>query len=72
MPADERERQEASQTGNQPQNADAVPDQGGEERTNPARATPPIGDSDQQQGQTQVPPPEDDVSVPEELDDHTH
>ncbi len=68
MTADE-ERQEASLTGDQPQNADAVPDQAGEEGTNPAQATPPIGDSDQHQGQTQVPAPEDDVGVPEELDD---
>jgi len=66
--ADE-ERQEASLTGDQPQNADAVPDQADEEGTNPAQATPSIGDSGQHQGQTQVPAPEDDVGVPEELDD---
>jgi len=71
MTADE-ERQEASLTGNQPQNADAIPDQAGEEGTNPAQSTPPIGDSGQKKGQTQVPPPDDDVGVPEELDDHTH
>ena len=71
MPADERQDQEASLTGNQPQNADAVPDQGGEEGTNPVKGTPPIGDSDQQQGQTQVPAAEDDVGVPEKLDHRT-
>jgi hypothetical protein len=71
MTADE-ERQEASLTGNQPENADAVPNQAGEEGTNPAQGTPPIGDSGQKKGQTQVPAPDDDVGVPEELDDHTH
>lgn len=42
---------------------------GGEE-TNPAQGTPPI-DGGGTPGQTQTPAPEDDVGVPEELEDRT-
>jgi len=71
MPAEDR--QEASLTGNQAQDASQTPDQAatGGEGTSPAQGTPPIGDSDQKKGQTQVPAPDNDVRVPEELDDRT-
>jgi hypothetical protein len=43
----------------------------GGEDTNPARATQPIDGSDQHPGQTETPPEEEDVGVPEELEDRT-
>ena len=41
----------------------------GGEGTNPAQGTPPIDGGGQRAGQTQAPAPDDDVGVPEELDD---
>ncbi len=41
----------------------------GGEGTNPAQGTPPIDGGGQRAGQTQVPAPDDDVGVPEVLDD---
>ncbi len=41
----------------------------GGEGTNPAQGTPPIDGGGQRAGQTQTPAPDDDVGVPEELDD---
>jgi hypothetical protein len=68
--ADE-ERQQASQTGD-PDASESVDQaaRGGED-TNPAEGTPPIDDAGQQSGQTQAPAPEDDVGVPEDVEDRT-
>ncbi len=44
---------------------------GAEEGANPAQGTPPIDGGGQRPGQTQTPAPEDDVGVPEELEDRT-
>ena len=67
----EGERQQASQTGDP--DASETLDQAatGGQGTNPSQGTPPIGDSEQQPGQTEVPAPDDDVGGSEDVEDRT-
>ncbi len=70
--SEEHARQQAAETGDE-NASDTIKEAAtdAERGTNPAQGTPPIDGSGQRAGQTQAPPPEDDVGVPEELEDRT-
>jgi hypothetical protein len=67
----EESRDQAAETGDR--DASETMDQAaqGGEGVNPAQGTPPIGGSEQQPGQTAVPAPEEDVGVPEGVEERT-
>ncbi|MEA2279982.1 MAG: hypothetical protein QOK21_589 [Solirubrobacteraceae bacterium] len=64
------EQQRPSETGDENASDTAREAATGNDETSPAQGTPPV-EGGGRPGQTQTPAPEDDVGVPEHLDDRT-